>query len=50
MQEIGLDVENTGVLEAMYGMVKRVGVDGLVQPDDRLVPHSTAEEHPSLAN
>jgi len=46
VQKIEIDCENTRVLEAMHALVERIGPDKLLQPDDRLVPQSTPEEHP----
>ena len=49
VKEIDFDIENTRVLDAMRGLVDRIGADNLVQPDERLVPHSKPEEYPSFA-
>ncbi|MDH3949245.1 MAG: hypothetical protein OEU74_09835, partial [Gammaproteobacteria bacterium] len=49
VQEIEFDSENTSILDAMHGLVERIGPDNLVQPDDRLVPQSTPEEYPAFS-
>ena len=49
VQEIEFDSENTRVLDAMHGLVERIGPDNLVQPDHRLVPQSTPEEYPAFS-
>ena len=48
VKEIEFDSENTRVLEAMHGLVERIGSENLVQPDDRLVPQSTPEVYPAF--
>ncbi len=48
VQEIKFDSENTWVLEAMHSLVKKIGPEKLVQPDDRLVTQSTPEEYPAF--
>lgn len=48
VQEIEFDSENTRILDALHGLVDRIGPDNLIQPDDRLVPQSKPEEYPSF--
>lgn len=48
VQEVEFDSENSRILEAMHGLVERIGSDNLFQPDDRLVPKSRPEEYPAF--
>lgn len=46
---VAYDTENTQLLKSLRGMVARVGVNNLAQPDSRLVKQSKLEEFPSFA-
>ena len=48
VQEIEFDSENTSVLQAMHGLVERIGPENLIQSDERLVPQSNPEEYPAF--
>ena len=49
VREIEFDSDNTTILEAMHGLVERIGLDNLSQPDERLVPQSPPEEYPAFS-
>ena len=49
VHEIEHDIENGHLLEAMHGLVERIGPDNIAQPDIRLQRGTPVSEYPSFA-
>ncbi len=49
VKEVVYDPDNTMVLKALHGLIARLGDDGIVQPDLRLMRRDDAQTYPAFA-
>ena len=49
VQAISADPDNDAVLDALHGLVARVGPEAIAQPDDRVRKRRTKSEYPAFA-